>query len=185
MFSAAGTGVPPSVAWGEAADPFGDESLFARLVEADGIILYYGATFHYNTVVHYSERRSGGPPYRYDKLFPGTVTRVDRSTAAGSLNYHVRPHERGLEYDWPAILARALDAGACVRTDNHPEVLAASTRTIAQFFLDEMRRDPLALLDADTRRWVQPALEKLGRPFAIGDFEGPPLAPSSSAGSAN
>lgn len=167
---------------GERTDPFGTESLFARLVEADGVILYYGATFHYNTVVHYSERLVGGPPYRYDKLFPGTVTRVDGSKAVGSLNYHVRPHGRGLDYDWAAILARALDAGACVRSERHPEVLAASAGTIVQFFVDELRRDPLALLDAETRGWVARTLEELGRGFTIDDFESPASQRHSDAG---
>jgi aminoglycoside 3-N-acetyltransferase len=172
IFSAAGTGAQPSVPWAYRTDPFGDESIFARLVEADGVILYYGDTFHYNTIVHYAERLTGGPPYRYDKLFPGTVTRADGSTVKGSLNYHVRPSGMGLDYDWPSILARALAAGACLRLEHHPEILAASAGTLTRFLLAEMQKNPVGLLDADTRRRVEPALARLGRRFLIDDFEG-------------
>ncbi|MEO7502166.1 MAG: AAC(3) family N-acetyltransferase, partial [Gemmatimonadaceae bacterium] len=66
IFSVAGTGPEPSIAWGPDTDPFGADSIFARLVAEDGVILYYGDTFHYNTIVHYAERFFG-PAYRYDK----------------------------------------------------------------------------------------------------------------------
>ncbi len=174
IFSAAGTGEPPSIDWDDTTDPFGGDSLFARLVQADGVILYYGDTFHYNTIVHYAERRCGGPPYRYDKIFPGSVTSADGSTSAGMLVYHVRPLGMGLEYDWPAILLRAIVAGVCVRSTEHPQILAAGAGTLTQFLVDEMTDDPLALLDSATRAWVEPELERLGRRFIIEDFEGVP-----------
>jgi len=171
IFSVAGTGAAPAVTWSQNADPFGPESIFAKLLEADGVILYYGNTFHYNTIVHFAERQPGGPPYRYDKLFRGTVTRRDNSQVEGSLNYHVRPMGTGLDYDWRGILSRALDAGACVKHAAHPEVLASSARGLNGFLVGEMRKDPLALLDAKTRSWVEPKLKQLGRRFQLGDFE--------------
>jgi aminoglycoside 3-N-acetyltransferase len=171
IFSASGTEATPATEWGNDTDPFGRDSLFARLVEADGVILYYGETFHYNTIVHYVERIEGGPPYRYDKIFSGTVTYSDGRSREGSLRYHVRPLGMGLEYDWPAILSRALNAGACVRFPKHPQLLAARAATLTEFLVAEMRDDPLALLDSHTREWVEPALEKLGRRFEIEDFE--------------
>jgi aminoglycoside 3-N-acetyltransferase len=174
IFSGAGTGKPPSIRWDDLTDPFGADSLFAHLVQADGVILYYGDTFHYNTIVHYAERVSGGPAYRYDKIFPGSVTHADGSTSVGSLLYHVRPHGTGLEYDWPAILSRAIAAGVCVTSTEHPQILAAGAGALTGFLVDEMRADPLALLDPATRTWVEPELERLGRRFTIEDFEGVP-----------
>ena len=174
IFSAAGTGEPPSIYWDQTTDPFGGDSLFARLVQADGVILYYGDTFHYNTIVHYAERLSGGPPYRYDKIFRGKVVRAEGSTSAGTLVYHVRPLGMDLEYDWPAILSRAIAMGVCVRSAEHPQILAAGAGSLTQFLMDEMRDDPLALLDSATREWVEPELERLGRRFVIEDFEGVP-----------
>lgn len=173
IFSATGTGVAPRIIWGEDTDPFGAASLFARLVELDGTILYYGDTFHYNTIVHYAERLAGGPPYRYDKLFRGTVIAPDGSSFEGSLNYHVRPLGMGLDYDWPAIFGKALDSGACLRQERYPEILAARTATLTEFLVEELKRDALALLDNASRAWAEPALHQLGRRFVVDDFEGP------------
>jgi hypothetical protein len=174
IFSVAGTGSEPSISWGPDTDPFGDNSSFARLVAEDGVILYYGDTFHYNTIVHYAERFCG-PPYRYDKIFPGQVIHADGTASHGTLLYHVRPLGGArVEYDWPRILSRALGAGACVRSPGRPEILAAGAGTLTRFLVEEMRGDPLALLDDETRAWVGPALERLGRRFVIEDFESVP-----------
>ncbi len=171
IFSVAGTGEAPRLTWDEQTDPFGEESLFARLVEADGVILYYGDTFHYNTVVHYAERLAGGPAYRYDKLFLGTVVRADGCISTGSLNYHVRPMGMGLDYDWPGIRRRAIEAGVCTRLESYPEILAAPAAALTRLLVEEMKRDPLALLDVGTRAWVEPRLQQLGRRFLLSDFE--------------
>lgn len=172
MFSIAGVGSPVTQEWGDRTDPFGDDSFFAKLVESDGVVLYYGDTFHYNTLVHYSERVSGGPVYRYDKLFEGRVIDEKGESFEGSLNYHVRPLGTGLDYDWPRLENEALDAGVCRRLEQHPEVLAAPARALNELWVSNMRRDPFALLDATTRAWAEPAVEKLGRRFVITDYEG-------------
>ena len=173
MFSITGIGPAPLPSWGPDTDPFGDDSIFAGLVRADGVVLYYGDTFHYNTIVHYAERASGGPVYRYDKIFPGKVVMADGAVITGSLNYHVRPLGTGLEYDWPRLLDGALAAGVCRRLDEHPEVLAASARGLCELWVSEMRKDPFVLLDEKTRTWAEPAIEELGRRVEIRDFEGP------------
>ena len=173
IFSIAGIGQDPQPRWGFETDPFGDGSIFASLVREDGVILYYGDTFHYNTLVHYSERAAGGPVYRYDKLFPGVVVMSDGSRVEGSLDYHVRPLGTGLDYDWPRLLEEALSAGVCRRLEEAPEILAASARALSDLWVSDIRRDHYALLDAKTRGWAEPAIEKLGRRFVLSDFEGP------------
>ncbi|HEX2721385.1 MAG TPA: AAC(3) family N-acetyltransferase [Gemmatimonadaceae bacterium] len=173
MFSITGTGPAPLPSWGPDTDPFGDDSVFAELVRSDGVVLYYGDTFHYNTIVHFAERAAGGPVYRYDKFFPGNVIMADGAVISGSLNYHVRPLGAGLDYDWPRLLHAALESGACRRLEGHPEVLAASARGLCELWVSEMRRDPFVLLDDKTREWAEPAVEKLGRRFDIRDFEAP------------
>lgn len=161
----------PGVSWGENTDAFGEDSLFARLVEGDGVILYYGDTFAYNTIVHYAERKSGGPAYRYDKLFSGRVVTGDGASIPGSLRYHVRPMGTDLDYDWARLLESAVEAGVCRRVEGTPEVQGSSARALADFWIAELASDPLALLDEKTRAWVEPKLQKLGRRFVIADFE--------------
>ena len=173
IFSIAGIGRNPQPRWGPGTDPFGDDSIFAELVRGDGVILYYGDTFHYNTLVHYSERVSGGPVYRYDKLFPGRVVMADGSTVEGSLDYHVRPLGTGLDYDWPRLQAEAIEAGVCRHLESAPEILAASARALNDLWVTSLRRDSFSLLDDKTRRWVEPAIDELGRRFVISDFESP------------
>lgn len=173
MFAVAGNGAEPRQEWREGTDPFGPDSMFAELVEKDGVLLYYGDTFHYNTLVHRAERANGGPVYRYDKVFHGDVVMADGSVNAGSLVYHVRPMGTGLDYDWPRLLQEAIDEGVCRRLDGNPEVLAASARKLHDLWVRDMRYDPYALLDEKTRKWVEPAIEETGRRFVLTDFEGP------------
>ncbi len=171
IFSVAGIGSEPIISWGDRTDPFGPGSIFAWLVAQDGVILYYGGTFHYNTIVHYAERLTGGPLYRYDKIFEGEVSGEAGDLQRGSLDYHVRPLNTGLDYDWPNLLQRALAAGVCRKLESHPQILAASARELCGFWVEAMHQDPLALLDEPTKEWVRPRLEQLGRRFEIGDFE--------------
>lgn len=173
IFTVAGIGEQPHQSWGDLTDPFGGDSMFAELVAQNGVVLYYGETFHYNTLVHHAERIARGAVYRYDKIFPGRVVMEDGSEAQGSLNYHVRPLGTGLEYAWPRLLDEALAQGVCKRLDGNPEILAASARQLCELWVHEMKYDPFALLDEKTRRWVAPAIEELGRRFVITDFEAP------------
>ncbi|HVF39114.1 MAG TPA: AAC(3) family N-acetyltransferase [Gemmatimonadaceae bacterium] len=173
IFSAAGIGDAPRIEWGDDTDPFGADSIFGVLVERNGVVLYYGDTFHYNTIVHFAERSGGGPMYRYDKLFPGSVVMADGAVVKGSLLYHVRPMGTELEYDWPGLLSAALAAGVCRRLEGHPEILAANAKKLSDLWIGELRRNPVALLDKKTKAWVEPALDDLGRRFLIGDFESP------------
>jgi aminoglycoside N3'-acetyltransferase len=173
IFPVAGIGEKPRQSWGEGTDPFGDDSIFAELIDQDGVILYYGDTFDSNTLVHRAERIHGGPVYRYDKVFPGTVIHENGSSEGGSLVYHVRPLGTGLDYDWARLQDEALAAGVCRRLDGSPEVLAASARGLHDLWVSDMKRDPFALLDDKTRKWAEPAIEELGRRFVLTDFEGP------------
>lgn len=179
MFSVSGEGSYPSVSWGEGTDPFGPDSIFARLIERDGVIVYYGDTFSFNTIVHYAERRFGPPLYRYDKIFAGSVVMPGGGTSEGSLRFHVRPFGKELDYDWTRLFAEALGAGVCRPVEGAPEVTAASARALSEFWIEAMTSDPLCLLDKQSRSWVEPLLEKLGRRFAITDFEEPMLAAES------
>jgi aminoglycoside N3'-acetyltransferase len=174
MFPVCGIGADPGVHWGEMTDPFGVDSIFAKLESQDGVVVYYGDTFHFNTIVHYAERKAGGPVYRYDKIFRGVVVKESGEELRGSLKYHVRPMGTGLDYDWPRLLQDAIAAGVCVRLEGHPEVLAASAKALTDHWLQAITSDPFSLLDDKTQAWARLAHEKIGRRFTIGDFEPQP-----------
>ena len=175
IFSIAGAGQDPQPRWDFETDPFGDGSIFASLVRQDGVILYYGDTFHYNTLVHYSERAAGGPVYRYDKLFPGVGVMSDGSRVEGSLDYHVRPMGTGLDYGWPRLLEEALSAGVCRRLEGAPDRSAAPSGLRKQVphsadrqrypMLEADRRDGIEARKADRKKILRPRVHLQPDPF--------------------
>lgn len=166
------SGSPPAVCSSGEVDPFDEKSLFAVLHRSCGNVLMYGAPFSTFTAIHYVERLSGGPLYRYDKLFPGVIEEPGNMDLSVQLRYHVRPMGRRLEYDWPRLQADA-EAMGLVRSVKVPgsEVMHIRFAELCDYWLERLREDPLFLLDKETRNWVMPELDKFGRCFVITDFE--------------
>lgn len=179
VFSFCGAGPPPALELPARCDPFDERSTFAAMVARDATLLFYGAGFDASTIKHHAERIAGGPPYRYDKEFAGTVVRVDGSRRRTTLRYHVRPHGRALAYDAPRLLADAVAAGVAATGSTGAggaagatlRAAAASADRLVGFWSQRLRDEPLYMLDAASRSWVEPALDALGRRFEIGDFE--------------
>jgi aminoglycoside 3-N-acetyltransferase len=153
-------------------DPFGTNTVFGLLHRESGKVIMYGAPFSSFTFLHYIERLTGGPAYRYDKLFKGVVKGEDGSEIPVSLNYHCRPKGKTLEYDWLKLRSDAESQGI-VLSFKAPgsEVLLIDIPMICQFWLDKLQRDPLYLLSDDSRAWVYLELNRLGRRFIVSDFE--------------
>lgn len=129
------------------------------------------------TVIHQAQvaggGESGGPLYRYDKLFPGVVQHPgEGGDEVACLNYHARPKGRELEYDWARLEADA-EAQGLVQAAKAPGSAALLVRfpELCFHWLARLRDDPLFLLDLDSRAWVEPELARLGRRFALEDFE--------------
>ncbi len=173
VFSFAGTGVPPADAAGRNGelDPFDERSGFARLIAGDGVIVWYGAPLGATTLIHHVEHLAGRPRYRYDKWFDGEVVDGDRRWTT-RLRYHVRPMGRHLDYDFERMEADLVDAGILHVLDAEAGVRWASAAELAERWVAELQRDPLALLDASSLAWVGPELDRLGRRFELTDFEG-------------
>jgi aminoglycoside 3-N-acetyltransferase len=163
---------PPIPCAGE-VDPFCPDTVFGLLHRTGGKVLMYGAPFSSFTFLHYIERLTGGPVYRYDKLFIGVVQEKDGIERPVQLNYHCRPMGKTLEYDWVKLRSDA-QAQGIVHNFKAPgsEVLLIDIALICQFWQDQLQRDPLYLLDQDSRAWVEPELSRLGRRFVVSDFEG-------------
>lgn len=163
----------PSIPYAGEVDPFGPDTVFGLLHRTGGKVLMYGAPFSSFTFLHYIERLTGGPVYRYDKLFIGVVQEKDGIERPVQLNYHCRPMGKTLEYDWVKLRSDA-QAQGIVHNFKAPgsEVLQIDIALICQFWQDQLQRDPLYLLDQDSRAWVEPELSRLGRRFVVSDFEG-------------
>jgi aminoglycoside N3'-acetyltransferase len=171
VFNFSGNGVRPSVPEAGEVDPFSPSSHFAMLHKHKSSVLMYGARFANFTCIHYIERLSGGPVYRYDKHFAGKI----RDSAAERdvvLTLHCRPYGKTLEYDW-ARLRGELEGNGIVQVFRGAgsEVLLVDFPALVPFWLDRISDDPLYLLDSATRAWVEPELERLGRRFLVSDFE--------------
>jgi len=176
IFTFAGTGQSPPDDPGPEIDPFGEFSAYQHLVEANGVYLAYGATLREANPIHVAERRSGGPSYRYDKYFSGQVCLNDGSQRQITLKYHVRPWESGLDYDYPRLLTDLISEGICRTWEPGPlRFLTFPAAVLIRYWTEQLADDPLYLLDQATRDWVEPKLEKLGRPFLLEDFEQPPV----------
>lgn len=172
IFSICGSDEQPRISDRGEVDPFGADSIFADLVARNGTILFYGAPIASATILHHAERSAGGPVYRYDKFFPGTVTDMNGERRDVLLKYHVRPKNRELEYDWPR-LAGDLESQGLTRKvqEGASAVIAIPARSLVDYWVGRVRDDSLYLLNASSRSWVKPDLERLGRRFRIDDFE--------------
>lgn len=172
VFNFAGTGSQPAIAVddGSVVDPFDSSSAFALVCSLQGSIAWYGALLSSTTLLHHAERASGDLRYRYDKLFGGFVTHQGRTTHV-TLRYHVRPMGQHLDYDWPRLEREVLEAGVVRRMDRRGNPRWAPAQLLRDFWVAGMRQDPLALLDQESRAWVDRRLQELGRPFVLEDFE--------------
>lgn len=172
VFNFAGTGPAPPVAIedGSVVDPFDSSSAFALVGALNGSIAWYGASLSSATLLHHTERAAGGPVYRYDKSFRGVVTHQGKATPV-SLIYHVRPMGQHLDYDWPRLEREMIEVGVVRKIGDREHAHWAPAQQLIEFWVARQREDPLALLDQESRTWVERRLQALGRPFVLEDFE--------------
>jgi aminoglycoside N3'-acetyltransferase len=152
---------------------FAERSLFPHIPSEGGAILMYGADVTSLTMLHLAELQEGGPLYRYDKDFEGTVTDWHGRAVRIRYRYHVRPLGRRLVYDWVGIQNLLENSGVLCWIDNHRHSLGfvLDGRSLLDTLITALRDDPLCLLDSESRAWVAPEIQRLGRRFVIGDFE--------------
>lgn len=174
IFNFAGTGKYPEPGRETKAliDPFGPASTFAELVQLDGSILWYGAPFSAATIMHHVESFGIGPLYRYDKLFDGQVN-SEKHVIACQLKYHVRPLNGPITYDWEKLTPEALSAGVLKKIvlEEDADILVADARELCAFWQARYVEDPYYFLDHESRKWIEPIIQNLGRRVKITDFE--------------
>ncbi|KQB09443.1 AAC(3) family N-acetyltransferase [Vibrio metoecus] len=166
MFSVCGTGPEPRCSRSQVS-PFGEHSFFADLVKNEGHLLFYGAGIESITIMHYAEFLSD-VSYRYWKEFDGHLIDGDTRT---ELNFtaHFRPMGRHLDYQWDKIESDLINVGILERYNSN--VFGMNAKALVDFWCQKMSEDPLYLLDKESRIWVEPMLDSLGRAFTKEDFE--------------
>ena len=153
-------------------DIYGDNSLFYNLILQDGIILHYGSGFHDTTFIHFVEQSLDKPLYRFDKIFNGSV--IDRSGHEKklSIQFHCRPNNKHLNYNWVKIEKELIEIGAVKKFDNEDfRIVIISAKMMVDYCKDRLKSNPLYLLDEESLKWIIPALNNYGRRFVKEDFE--------------
>ncbi|MDA9676351.1 AAC(3) family N-acetyltransferase [Flavobacteriaceae bacterium] len=152
-------------------DPFDKYSFFNYLYDNNDTILHYGSPFSSTTFLHYIERKSGLLSYRYDKIFEGKIIYNDRVNPVKFL-YHVRPMNEHLDYDNIKIENDLISNGIMFRLlDGRTSIMISNLKDMCDFIIDRLKIDPYYLLDNDSKKWIMPKVDKLGRGFILTDFE--------------
>lgn len=171
FFSVSGTGPEPELASDSPIDPFGKGSIFDRLYQRDGSVFNYGCDLSSLTHIHYCESLAGSP-YRYAKEFTGGMIDMHGTETSVRVTLHVRPLEFCMSYDWKRLQTDLVDEGILERLSvDDREFQILHVRQVTDYWLGRLSADPLFFLSNDTRSWVEPKLETLGRGFVIDDFE--------------
>ena len=174
IFSVSGEGGAPfnNLRSGQVIDPFGEESSLARLCELNGKYVFFGAPLSSLTLIHLAESKSGSLTYRYTKTVSGEVT-LPEGRIPVTLRWHVRPRGLALDYDWERLESDLTFEGLLQPIAGYPSLRQADARQTLGWLISQLHEDPLYLLDMQSRRSASQILDRLGRPFAIEDFESP------------
>jgi len=173
VFSFSGTGnILPFELTDSILDPFGKSSDFNVLYENNAWLMHYGSLFSSSTILHYAERISEKLLYRYDKLFAGSILSLNDSILEVAIKYHVRPMNNYLGYDWLKIENDLIAEGILFKFEkDNTKILLSRIKDLIDFWVVKLNDDPFYLLDRESKLWVIPAVDKLGRSFLITDFE--------------
>ena len=172
VFSFSGIGDQPKLNVIDTIDPFGSGSAFQILYNKNAILMHYGSPINTTTFLHFAERKSKCLCYRYDKLFLGQVILNDEKKINVRFNFHVRPLGRYLDYDWSRISKQLTENNILFSyNEESTRILICKIKELIDYWADRMNEDPFYLLDQESRLWVEPLVNSLGRPFLITDFE--------------
>ena len=122
---------------------FSDNSVFDHLRKQSGTIMFYGAPFLSITASHYVEQLDGGPVYRYDKVFRGTVISADGQEHATNMTAHCRPMGHSLTYDVQKMEADVESAGLLHKvTAGGSTVSMIEMEAVCGYWTERLAADP-------------------------------------------
>lgn len=173
IFSIAGTGEPfcESVSDG-VVEPLGSAGLLAALVRRNGKVTLLGCGVRALSLFHHAELAGGAfPLYRYAKDFVGTTLDWDGITRQVRLRYPVTDLRRRVAYDFNVITSTMIGVGAVRPSDKFVDSLEVDAQDFVLAWQRASAADPLWPITRQSRDWVEPMLESLGRGFVLADFE--------------
>ncbi len=147
--------------------PFSSDSVLGQLLTNSGQVALLGVGFESFTFLHHLEFLANSP-YRYEKKFTGQRVEDGRVEAC-EVSFHVRPFGLDIDYDFDKIGSVVLGQKAAKKQDSHTTVV--SVAEASEVLLGLLSKDPFFLLDSNSRAAVKDNLDRLGRPFELGDFE--------------
>tara|TARA_B100000767_G_scaffold275756_1_gene315101 strand:+ start:5961 stop:6809 length:849 start_codon:yes stop_codon:yes gene_type:complete len=154
-------------------NPFIYGSEFHYLYRSDSIHCHYGSDFSNSTLIHYVENISKKLLYRYSKIFNGVVYQNGITTKV-FLDYHVTPLNPRVEYDWKKIQSDLIN-NKLMHTfyifDSINYINLFSIKNVVDFWVDNLQIDPFYFLEEDSKNWIIPKIEEMGRGFELNDFE--------------
>jgi len=175
MYNFCGIGDEFKLSHQNVINPFGAHSVFAEFTHTDGVVLMYGTSVDRSTIIHYIEQmlnNGEGPLYRYDKEFHGIIRQVNGTEREVTLVNHVRPLDKHLAYDWDKIECDLLrDRILKPIKEGSSFAYVYLAKELFEYLMQRAKLDPYYLIDAQSKHWVEPMVEKLGRRFLLLDFE--------------
>ena len=157
----------------ETINPFSYGSEFHYLYETNSLHCHYGSNFSYSTLIHYVEKISKKLLYRYSKQFKGVVNDFGIKTNV-ILEYRVSPLNPRVEYDWKKIYQDLLQENLIFEFKIFGDVnyiTLFSIKNVSDYWISKLNKDSFYFLNEESKKWVIPKLDKLGRGFLLTDFE--------------
>jgi len=148
--------------------PFSRGSVFDRMYQMDGTVIFYGTKIDSCTYLHFVEDQFGPPLFRYQKEFAGQL--VDGQSAREiKVEFHVRPMGLDLDYDWDKLNQLLIDSN--VVTNLAKGCFAVKVKDLSRVWGDFFKKNQFEILSAETKDSVLGEYQKIGRRFIKSDFE--------------
>ena len=154
-------------------NPFSHGSEFYYLYESNSLHCHYGSDISHSTLFHYIENISNKLLYRYSKIFNGIVNDNGIITKV-VLDYHVRPLKHRVEYDWSKIHRDLLNENLIFEYKifgNVNYITLFSVKNVSDYWISRLNKNPFYFLNEESKKWVLPKIDQLGRGFELNDFE--------------
>ena len=150
--------------------PFGINSVFSKMFKLKGTFLFYGINFIVFTAIHFLETKLGPPIYRYDKSFNGKIIGKNTNLKC-NVNFHVRPKNTSLEYDWAKMESDMIKVGVLHKSKNFDYLYFCKLDEMYDFFKKKLSKDLFYMLDKDSAKLFSKLTQKGKKRVELKNFE--------------